>query len=57
MNIPMIINGERIMVQANPEEKLIDVLRSMKLFSVKLGCASGICGSCTVLLNGKPVPA
>lgn len=57
MNIPMIINDEKTMIQANPEDKLIDVLRSMNLFSVKLGCARGVCGSCTVLLNGKPVPA
>ncbi len=57
MNIPVIINGERIMIQAEPDEKLIDVLRSLKLLSVKLGCAEGVCGACTVLLNEKPVPA
>ena len=57
MNIPIIINGERTIIQASPEEKLIDVLRSLKLFSAKLGCDQGVCGSCTVLLNGKPIPA
>ncbi len=57
MNIPIIINGDRIMLQAEPDEKLIDVLRSLKFFSVKLGCAEGVCGACTILLNGNPVPA
>jgi len=57
MNIPVIINGEKYMLQEDPDEKLIEVLRKQNLFSVKLGCAEGICGSCTVLLNGKPVPA
>lgn len=57
MNIPVIINGDKYMLQEAPEEKLINVLRKQKLFSVKLGCAEGVCGACTVLLNGKPVPA
>lgn len=57
MNIPIIINGERTIIQASPDEKLIDVLRSLNLFSAKLGCDQGVCGSCTVLLNGKPIPA
>ncbi len=57
MNIPLIINGERMMIQANPDSKLLTVLRSMHLYSVKPGCSKGICGSCTVLLNKKPVPA
>lgn len=57
MNIPVIINGDRIMIQAEPDEMLIDVLRGLKFFSVKLGCGEGVCGSCTILLNGKPVPA
>ncbi len=57
MNIPVIINGDKYMLQANPDEMLIDVLRKHNLYSVKLGCAEGVCGSCTVLLNGKPIPA
>lgn len=57
MNIPVIINGERIQLQANPDDKLLDVLRKQNLYLVKLGCGKGTCGSCTILLNGKPVPS
>lgn len=57
MNIPVIINGERIQLQANPDDKLLDVLRKQNLYLVKLGCGKGTCGSCTILFNGKPVPS
>ncbi len=57
MNIPIILNGDRIMIQASADEKLLNVLRQQKCLSVKEGCTKGTCGSCTVLLNKKPVPA
>jgi len=40
-----------------PEDrKLMDVLRNdLHLKSVKNGCSEGACGSCTVLIDGKPV--
>ena len=34
---------------------LADVLRRLGLTSVKVGCGIGVCGSCTVLLNGELV--
>ena len=35
---------------------LLDVLRKdFKLFSVREGCGIGMCGSCTVLIDGKPI--
>ena len=38
--------------------KLLDVLRNkLKLKSVKDGCSEGACGTCTVLVDGKPVKA
>ena len=57
MNIPVIINGEKNMLQASPDEKLMNVLRNLNLYTVKPGCTEGICGSCTVLMNKKPVPS
>ena len=57
MKVPVFLNGERIILDANPDERLLSVLRRQKLFSVKKGCGKGRCGFCTVLLDGKPVPS
>lgn len=57
MNIPLVLNGERIQLDCAPEKSLLSLLRQNKLFSAKRGCEKGICGSCTVLLDGKPVPS
>ena len=55
MNISFHLNGSAIELEAAPGETLLHALRSVKQFSVKLGCGTGDCGSCTVLLDGQPV--
>ena len=55
MKIPVTLNDSKIVLEAAPSENLMTVLRREKLFSVKCGCARGLCGNCSVLLNGKPV--
>lgn len=57
MKIPFILDGEDIVIDSEPDEKLINILRDSGNFSVKCGCNSGSCGSCTVLLDDKPVPS
>lgn len=57
MKIPVFLNGERTILEADPEEKLLTVLRRCGLLSVKKGCGKGKCGFCTVLLDTKPVPS
>lgn len=50
------INGVERAVICNPEkDTLADVLRRMGLTGVKVGCKTGQCGSCSVLLNGEVV--
>lgn len=50
------INGAERMFACDPEvDTLSDVLRRMGLTSVKVGCGTGVCGSCTVLLDGELV--
>jgi aerobic-type carbon monoxide dehydrogenase small subunit (CoxS/CutS family) len=50
------LNGRSEAVAANPEEPLLDVLRrQFKTFSVRESCAIGICGACTVSVDGKQV--
>jgi aldehyde oxidoreductase len=48
------INGANRMFMCNPEkDTLADVVRRMGLTGTKVGCDVGVCGSCTVILNGK----
>ena len=50
------INGNVYQTDADPFESLLDVLREkLRLTGAKKGCDEGECGSCTVLLDGKPV--
>lgn len=52
----LIVNGRAVEVTATPETKLLDVLRDqLRLTGVKNGCATGHCGSCMVIQDGKAV--
>ncbi len=52
----LIVNGDRVISTEN--RKLIDFLRDdLRLTSVKNGCAEGACGTCMVLIDGRPVKA
>lgn len=50
------INGEQKEIEVDPDKKLRDFIREdLGLLGTKYGCESGICGLCTVLLDGNPV--
>ena len=50
------VNEEDYEVFVEPWKSLADVLRDeLNLTGVKIGCNEGQCGSCTVLIGGKPV--
>ncbi len=50
------VNGKSVTVEKN--QKLLRYLRdTLRLTSVKDGCSEGACGTCTVLIDGKPTKA
>src|ERR1044072_8003121 len=52
----MTINGRLAPLPDDPDALLIDVLRdTLNLTGTKLVCGAGVCGACTVLLDGAPV--
>ena len=55
MKLPFKINNKSKELELFPNETLLNVLRNNDFTEVKCGCNEGECGSCTVLLDGKPV--
>jgi aerobic carbon-monoxide dehydrogenase small subunit len=50
------VNGHSLNAVVEPNMSLIELLRSEAgAPEVKLGCGEGVCGTCTVLLDGEPV--
>ena len=50
------VNGKTVTAEKN--QKLLRFLRDeLRLTSVKDGCSEGACGTCTVLIDGKPTKA
>jgi len=50
------INGRTYRLKVNKENTLLWVLReNLGLTGAKYGCGKGICGACTVLLDGNPI--
>src|SRR5690554_2466243 len=50
------INGRTQEVQVDSHQTLLEFLRDeLKLKGTVEGCSVGVCGSCTVLIDGKPV--
>jgi aerobic-type carbon monoxide dehydrogenase small subunit (CoxS/CutS family) len=54
--VSITVNGERQTLDIEPRVSLADALRDdAGLLGVKLGCEHGVCGACTVLVDGAPV--
>jgi carbon-monoxide dehydrogenase small subunit len=52
------VNGQRYAVRAEPRKLLCDVLREdCRLTGTHVGCEHGVCGACTVLVDGRPARA
>ena len=52
------VNGETVRRPVEPRRSLADFLREdLELTATHLGCEHGVCGACTVLLDGAPARA
>lgn len=54
-NISITINGQTKAQAVDPDESLAALLRRLGFKGVKIGCDEGVCGACTVILDGKTV--
>ena len=54
--ITLTVNGQALTGRAEPRYLLADFLRhELRQTGTHVGCAQGVCGACTVLLDGRPV--
>jgi aerobic carbon-monoxide dehydrogenase small subunit len=58
IHVTTTVNGDEVEFLCDPEQTLLDVLRDeLQLTGSKEGCASGDCGACSVMLDGRLVCA
>ncbi len=55
-DVSFTVNGEARIVRVEPRKTLADAIREdCGLTGTHLGCEHGVCGACTILLDGAPV--
>jgi aerobic-type carbon monoxide dehydrogenase small subunit (CoxS/CutS family) len=55
MNVELVLNGRPAVLEARSDEMLLSAMQRAGLLSVRETCAIGMCGACTVLLDGEAV--
>jgi len=55
MKVALLVNGETRHIDVEPRVTLLDALRDhLRLTGAHAGCEHGVCGACTVLIDGAP---
>lgn len=55
MRVRLVVNGTERELDVEPRRLLVDALRDdLRLTGTTVGCGQGVCGSCTVLVDGQP---
>ena len=49
------LNGEPVSTAIEPHRNLVELLQRLDLFGARESCGQGLCGCCTVLVDGKAV--
>ena len=58
VDIALQVNGQAVQATVEPRESLADLLRErLSLTGTHLGCEHGVCGACTVIMDGAAVRA
>jgi aerobic carbon-monoxide dehydrogenase small subunit len=58
VDVALTINGRSFALRVEPRRTLLDAIRDeCGLTGTHMGCEHGVCGACTVLLDGDPVRA
>ncbi len=56
MRIELQVNGTAVAAEVEPRTSLVDFLRdTLRLTGTHIGCEHGVCGACTVIVNGAAV--
>ena len=56
MSTSLKVNGKAVTAKSEPDTPLLWVIRDeVGLTGTKFGCGAGLCGACTVLLDGQPI--
>jgi carbon-monoxide dehydrogenase small subunit len=53
--IQFTLNGRPVSTNVEPHRNLVELLQSLNLFGARESCGQGLCGCCTVLVDGEPV--
>jgi carbon-monoxide dehydrogenase small subunit len=57
-SVTLTINGKTVETAVEPRLNLADLLREeLRLTATHLGCEQGVCGACTILIDGQPARA
>jgi carbon-monoxide dehydrogenase small subunit len=49
------LNGQSVSTAIEPHRNLVELLQRFDLFGARESCGQGLCGCCTVLVDGEPV--
>ncbi len=55
ISVRVTLNGEAVELSGANNTTLVDALRGLGLKGTKISCDQGVCGACTVLMEGQPI--